>query len=321
MFAELGFDVLKAERLVNSFLRIACHPPVVADAEQTVFVQLQVALNRPVAQDDVVRLGAGEVLHRRAAAFRRNESQVGLVAARQTDAALRVAMAQHSFNPGRLEKRAHQGRRAFRGHVGAHCENIDVSTRLAPAAQAADRHELDVGRALAKVPRELCGNRDAIGQQVPAGVLLSLVERFEDERFLLRTHAAQLAQAPFPCRRSEIVQRADVESRVEECHRLGPDALEPKQVEDRRRKLEQEILMESARPAVGKLTDLLGEVLADAGQLEELSLVQTRDAVGPGGNRVGCGAVRPNLERVLAFDLEQVCDFREHPSNCLVIHV
>ena len=42
---------------------------VVVDAKQPVFVQLEAALDRAVAQRDVVRLRAGEVLHRGAAAL------------------------------------------------------------------------------------------------------------------------------------------------------------------------------------------------------------------------------------------------------------
>ena len=266
-------------------------------------------------------LGAGEVLHRGAPAFRGHEPQVGLVAAQQADAALGVAMPEHPFDPGQFEERAHQGGRLVRGYRRAYREDVDVSARLASSAQAADRHELDVGCAFAEVSRELGGNRCRIGQQVTPGVFLPLFERLEDQRFLLRAHAAQLPQAPFPRRGREIVQRPDVQSRVEQCDRLGPDTLEPKQVEDRGWKFQQEILMESARAALGELADLPGEVLADAGQLEQLFVVEPRDGVGPGANRVGRVPIRPNLERVLAFDLEQVSDLREHSSNRLVIHV
>ena len=71
---------------------------VVVDAEEPVFVQLVAALQRPVAQLDVVRLRAGEVLHRRAAALGLDAAQVGLVAAAQPHARLGVALAEHALD-------------------------------------------------------------------------------------------------------------------------------------------------------------------------------------------------------------------------------
>ena len=164
IFPQHRRDVGQTELLKNLGLLESGNAPVVF-IEQAVLIELEIALNRPIAQDDVVCLGAGEVLHRGAPAFRGHEPQVGLVAAQQADTALGVAMPEHPFDPGRFEERAHQGGRLVRGYRRAYREDVDVSARLAPSAQAADRHELDLGRAVAEVSRELGSDRRRIGQQ------------------------------------------------------------------------------------------------------------------------------------------------------------
>ena len=59
---------------------------------------------------------------------------------------------------------------------------------------------------------------------------------------------------------------------------------------------------------------LRGEVLADAGNRAQLLRRRMpATGVGPGGDDVSAAdAVRANLERVLALDLEQVGDLAEH---------
>ena len=61
------------ERRVDPLLVLAGDSRVVVHAVQAVLVQLQPALDRAVAQDDVVGLRAGEVLQRRAEALARHE--------------------------------------------------------------------------------------------------------------------------------------------------------------------------------------------------------------------------------------------------------
>ena len=78
--------------------------------------------------------------------------------------------------------------------------------------------------------------------------------------------------------------------------------------------------MKPTRAGVDELADLLREILADARQLEQLLLVHARDRIGPCADRVGGRAIRADLEDVLAFDLEQVGDFRKDLRDWLVIH-
>jgi hypothetical protein len=80
-----------------------------------------------------------------------------------------------------------------------------------------------------------------VGQQVAPRETLPLVERLEDECFLLGAHAAYRADPPVFCRRLEVVDRADAELAVEHGDSLRTDALQVKKIENRRRKLGDEI--------------------------------------------------------------------------------
>ncbi len=106
-----------------------------------------------------------------------------------------------------------------------------------------------------------------VRQQMPAGVALALGKRLEDERLLLRAHAAQRADPPVVRRLLEVVDRADAQLAIERRDGLRPDALQVEQVENRRRELGDELAMEFGVAGLDDLADPRGEVLADAGNL------------------------------------------------------
>ena len=124
-----------------------------------------------------------------------------------------------------------------------------------------------------------------VGQQVTAGVALPLLERFEDQRFLLGAHAAQRANPAVERGAFEIVERADVELAVQRGDRLGPDALQMQQVEDRRRKLGDELAMIVGAAGLGDLADSRGEIFADAGDLAQPRRVERARARADGWRR------------------------------------
>ena len=68
-------------------------------------------------------------------------------------------------------------------------------------------------------------------------MLLPFFERFQDERFLFRAHPFQLADPSVFAGGLQLVERAHAELRVQLRDRLGPDALQMKQIQDGRRKL------------------------------------------------------------------------------------
>ena len=118
VLAQLGLDPRHAERAVDAFLGVAGDSCSSASTRNRPYsFNFRPALNRAVAQRDVVGLGAGEVLHGGAAALARHQPQVGLIAAAQPDARLRVALAEHALDARVGDEHVHQrlGRRRRRG--------------------------------------------------------------------------------------------------------------------------------------------------------------------------------------------------------------
>ena len=118
-----------------------------------------------------------------------------------------------------------------------------------------------------------------VGQQVPAGEPLPFLERLQDERFLLRAHAAERANPAVERGALEIVERADAELAIQRRDGLRPDALQVQQVEDGRRKLGDELAMVGGVAGLADLADARGEVLADARDLAQPGLVERRELV------------------------------------------
>ena len=78
--------------------------------------------------------------------------------------------------------------------------------------------------------------------------------------------------------------------------------------------------MELDAARVGGFADPLREVAADARHLEQAGFVEFGDAHAGVGDDLGRVAVRADLERVLALDLEQVADLGEEPREREVVH-
>ena len=153
---------------------------LVVGVEQAVLVQLPAALERAVAQRDVVRLRAGEVLQRGAALLGRDDPQVGLEAAAQSARWPWCRRGRARARPAGscVKASASDG-------VGAAREDVEVAAGLGAAPHAADRGDLGAGRVLLQVRDERVGHLGRARQQVTAGVALPLFDRLEDQLLLL----------------------------------------------------------------------------------------------------------------------------------------
>ena len=118
----------------------------------------------------------------------------------------------------------------------------------------------------------------------------------------------------------QLVNRTNIQHSIEECDRLRSDALQSKDVEDAGWKLFEQFLVKTTCARGGELANLGGEILAYARQRTELSLVHRRHGVAPRVDRVRRGSVRPDLERVLTLDFQQVGDFSKYSRDLAVIH-
>ena len=144
---------------------------------------------------------------------------------------------------------------------------------------------------------------------------LPLLERLEDERLLLRAHALEPADPALAGGALEVVERADFQAAVEQRDGLRADALQPEQVENRRRKFLEQLLVIATVPVSTSSRIFAAEILADPGDAETIGRRERGDGVAEVQNRIRGVSVRADLERVLVLDFEQVADLGEHSGE------
>ena len=132
------------------------------------------------------------------------------------------------------------------------------------------------------------------------------LQRLEDQRLFLQAHSCHRPNPPVASGLFEIVEGANPQLAVKPRYRFGPNALEPEQIEDGRRKLLEQLAVILDSPGLDQFTDLGGDVLADPRQRQPLRRAHLRHALRFMNDRLGRVAVRANLERVLPFDFEEV---------------
>jgi hypothetical protein len=261
-----------------------------------------------------VRLGAGEILHRRAAALGRHEPEVGLLSAAQEHAGLRVATTEHTLDKAVGREPVHDG------GGGADGEHVEVAARLTAPAEAPDRDEFHVPFLLSQRRHERGGGFRRVCHEVAAGMAPVVCERLEHRFLLARTHAPDLPDAAILQRGVEIVQGADPQLRMQLAHGSRTHALQPCQIEEGGRELGEELPVVLGPAGLRDLAHFLREVAADARDLQQLRFIEVRQALRGARHAVGGIAVGANLERVLPLDLEQVGYFPEQARDREVIH-
>ena len=209
-----------------------------------------------------------------------DQPQIGLKAAVEQHARLRVAAPEHALDQ----------RGSRRSRPSATASAPEASRSMSPQVSQPRRRlptgvDRRAGRALAEVADERGRRVVGVRQQMAAGVALAFLERLEDQRFLLRAHAAQRADAAVGRRAFEIVERADAELAVQRGDGLRADALQVQQVEDGRRKLGEQLAMKGRIAGLGDLADSRGQVLADAGNLAQPGVVERRELMRDGWRR------------------------------------
>ena len=184
---------------------------LVVGVEQAVFVQLPAALERAIAQRDVVRLRAGEVLQRRAALLGRDEAQVGLEAAAKQHAGLGVAVAEHALDQRDSAMKASASvasaplaRMSRSPQVSAPRRRLPTAAISAPGACAC-RYSTSASAISVGIGTAGDGRRSAAAPRAPAGSAAPSCAPMP----LSAAHAAGLR------RRREIVEARDAQLPVE----------------------------------------------------------------------------------------------------------
>src|SRR5262245_22584795 len=154
---------------------------------------------------------------------------------------------------------------------------------------------------------------------MPAHTALTLFDGFENQRFFLGAHAFDGADAADERGPLQIVERLDAELAVEHGHRFRSDTLEAHHLEDRWRKLGEQIAMKLRITGRRNLADLAGEIFPDARNLAQRWFVELGQLVGMIARDIDDVPIGANLERILALDFEEVCNLLEDAGDRGVI--
>src|SRR5207253_6782712 len=125
--------------------------------------------------DDVVLLGAGEILERRAERFGRDDAEVDLKALGGSDRHFRWPAGENLPVADDLTERVHRF-----GWIGRHDENIEVADRLFAAAVAAGEFKLLNSLALFKMPAKLRDHAIGFCPEQPYAGRFGKTDAFED---------------------------------------------------------------------------------------------------------------------------------------------
>jgi hypothetical protein len=154
-----------------------------------------------------------------------------------------------------------------------------------------------------------------------ASVLLPFCAGSQDELFLLRPQPFQSTYASVAAGELEFLDGLDAELGIKQCHCLWADTLQMQQVEYRRRKLLEQLLVITHLACFGDLANLRRKLFSDAGNSAQLLFGEVGELVGGVRNRLGRVSVRADLERIFTFDFEQIGDLGEDARDDQIFHV
>ena len=114
VFAELGWDVVEVEGVVDLVFAGGGDDGVVFEAEEGVLVEGEAAFDGALAEGDVVHLGAGEVLEGRSVAGAGEEADVDLEVVAEGEGDFVLAFGDELVDEGEGRRRARLRRRRRR---------------------------------------------------------------------------------------------------------------------------------------------------------------------------------------------------------------
>ena len=218
---------VEPEALVDLLLGRAAQRLAGLVVEDPVLRDVQPAPHGGLAQRDVVRLGAGEVLEHVAELVGLDDPEVDLHARVREHARAGVARRQHGLDQRQLGQRGRQ-----RDGILRRGDDVEVLDRVGLAAQRAGHLDALGGRVGAQRADDLLGDVLRAREQDARrrAALGRLGERLEQLLLDLRAEAAQLADLLLLGGGAQRVERVDAELVVEPPRALGAEA---RQVHDR----------------------------------------------------------------------------------------
>ena len=313
---KLGRDPREPDRRVHLFLRLAGHALATGIAEDAVLGDLEPLPHGHLADADIVLLGAGEVDERGAEGLGLDHAQVDLDPFAKPRRSLGASSLQHLRDLGQARERVHD----LLGLRGGD-EDVDVADRFLPAADRSGQTELlDLRHALER-PVELFGH----GQRAPERhALLALLDHrdaLEDVGLGLGLDARQSAELARLGQRLQGGDVADTRFVVEQLRGPGAQTGDVHQLDHAVRDLlvEGVHVLHPARPQV--LADLVGEVLADAGDLAQPLLLRDHlDVLAEAFETLAGATVGADAEGIVSADLQEIGHPIEETGDLDVLH-
>ncbi len=310
---ELGRDPRQPHGVEHLLLGAPGDPGVTP--EHAVLVDLQPALHPQGAHRDVVFLGAGEVVQRRAVAHRRHHPEIHVYARAQPYRGAGGAAGNHL---GHLlvgdETLHHPGAAARRD------QNVQIPHGV-PAAAIAAGHG-DRAHPVDALEEGHHGRGCLLGLEPvdPVPRLGHLLDAGEDLRLRLGAETRQPAQPALPDRAFQIGEAADLQAPVQGSH---PFRSEPGQAHEggqRRGGAPPHLLQGGERAGLDDVVDLQRQGLADERQGGEVFAPghQVRQAVRVAANGAGGVAVGAHAKGVGVTDLHQICQLVEQVGDLAV---
>src|SRR5690606_22609621 len=98
----------------------------------------------------------------------------------QEDAGLRLSASEHALDLWKADEGIHHGRRS------AGCEEVEIATGLEAATETPDGRDRGVGIAGPQRGDQAVGRFGDFGREPPARIAAAILDRAQDQRFLLR---------------------------------------------------------------------------------------------------------------------------------------
>jgi hypothetical protein len=159
-----------------------------------------------------------------------------------------------------------------------------------------------------------------VRHQVTPLASLELLDRTQQQLFLLGPQPPKFPNLPGSGSLLEFVERSNVERVVDQRDRLGTDALKFEQLQHGGGIVGHQLAMVGQLTRLDELANSCGEIFPNARQGPQLLLVQVSDPLRRMEDEVRGVAVRSNLERVGPLDLKHIRDFAEDLRNRAIVH-
>ncbi len=202
-----------------------------------------------------------------------------------------------------------------RGH------DVDVLDRFLPPAEGARHGDPSQGGLGPQFPDDGVGDGNRPPQRVPFPSPPHHVDPLADVLFRLFLDSRKPRQLPLPGERLEVVKASHARFLVQHLCGLRPDPRDPEDVEQPRRNLRFQVLVQVDAPRPEKLPDLFDEVRPDPGDGPKLLVGHLGDIPGQAPDVQRRPLVRPDAERVAALQFQEGGDFVENDGDLRVLHL